>query len=89
MNTSAIKPLAMRVIFDDDSMIVTLRDGRSLTVPLAYFPRLLTATPDQRGRVIISGEGVGLHWDELDEDINVEYLMMGYVDRHDGYQNAA
>lgn len=80
MNTSALKPLALHVGFDADSMTLELHDGRRLTVPLAYFPRLLNATPEQRAAVVISGGGVGLHWDELDEDISVEYLMLGYVD---------
>ncbi len=70
-------------------MVVSLRDGRVLTVPLVFFPRLLAATPDQRNRVIVSGGGVGIHWDELDEDISVEHLMMGYVDNSDGYKQAA
>lgn len=61
MNTS---PKAVR--FDDDSMWVDLADGRSIAVALAWFPRLLHATPEQRGHVELSPRG--LHWDELDED---------------------
>jgi hypothetical protein len=81
MNTSALKPLAGSVSFDADSMSVEFRDGRRLSVPLAYFPRLLNATESQRLAYEISGGGVGLHWDELDEDISVEHLLMGMVDR--------
>jgi len=80
MNTSQIKPLALNLHFDDDSMWVELADGRQLIVPLAYFPRLNEATPQQRQRYIISGGGTGLHWDDLDEDILVENLLWGIVD---------
>jgi hypothetical protein len=62
-------------------MLIELMDGRRLSVPLVYFPRLLHAKPVQRNAFEISGGGVGLHWDDLDEDINVEYLLMGVVDR--------
>ncbi len=51
-------------------MWVTLIDGRKLGVPLAYFPRLLAATPEQRQQYAFSGNGTGIHWDELDEDIS-------------------
>jgi hypothetical protein len=80
MNTLALKPLAKSITFDSDTMSVLMVDGRTLTVPLAYFPRLLHASPEQRSHYIISGGGIGLHWEELDEDIHVEYLMMGFVD---------
>lgn len=75
------KPLAVHVRFDDDNMWIALSDGRTLGVPLAYFPRLLKANAEQRGRYVISGAGSGLHWDELDEDISVEHLLMGHGDR--------
>ena len=81
MNTLALKPLASSVSFDVDSMSVEFRDGRRLSVPLAYFPRLLNASEPQRHAYKISGGGVGLHWDELDEDISVEHLLIGMVDR--------
>lgn len=75
------KPLAVHVRFDDDNMWIALSDGRTLGVPLAYFPRLLKASAEQRSRYVISGAGGGLHWDELDEDISVEHLLMGHGDR--------
>ncbi len=81
MNTSVIKPLAKSVSFDETNMWVELADGRKLAVPLAYFPRLLHATPNQREKYEISGGGIGLHWDEIDEDISVEGLLMGIWDR--------
>ena len=80
MNILKFKPLAKNLQFDDDMMWVELIDGRKLGTPLAYFPRLLNATMQQRQQYEISGGGIGLHWDELDEDINVEYLMMGIGD---------
>lgn len=70
---------AEAVSFDDDSMIVDLSDGRRLSVPLAWFPRLLHATPAKRQRVTISTRG--LHWEELDEDISVEGLLAGRGDQ--------
>jgi hypothetical protein len=75
------KPLALKVAFDADTMWVSLVDGRTIGIPLAYFPHLLDAEPAQRPKYLISGGGTGLHWDELDEDISVEHLLMGYGDR--------
>jgi Protein of unknown function (DUF2442) len=65
--------------FDDDSMWVELADGRTLGIPLAWFPRLLHATRTQRLKYEISAEG--LHWDELDEDISVAGLLAGLGDQ--------
>jgi hypothetical protein len=70
---------ANRVWCDRDSLWVDLSDGRTLGVPLAWFPKLLRATPAQRERVTISTRG--LHWEELDEDISAEGLMAGRGDR--------
>jgi hypothetical protein len=72
---------ASAVRFDDSLMWVELADGRVLGIPLAWFPRLLNATPEQRLRYEISGGGQGLHWDELDEDIAVAGLLAGRGDR--------
>lgn len=69
---------ATSVRFDEHTMWVDLTDGRSLGVPLAWFPRLLNATPAQRTNVEISR--VGLHWEELDEDISVAGLLAGRGD---------
>ena len=76
MNTSATE-----LDFDSNMMWLTLADGRKLGVPLAYFPRLLAATPEQRQHYEFSGGGTGIHWDELDEDISVSGLLMGVGDR--------
>ena len=81
MSTLVAEALARSVRCDEDTMWVDLADGRQLGVPLAYFPRLMAATPDQREQCIISGGGSGLHWDELDEDISVSALLMGIGDR--------
>jgi len=81
MSTSVAEPLALRVTFDADTMWLDLADGRRLGVPLAYFPRLLRATPEQRQRCVIGGGGIGLHWDDLDEDILVSALLLGVGDR--------
>ena len=70
---------ATSVRFDEDSFWVELSDGRTLGVPLAWFPRLLRASPAQRERVEISTRG--LHWEEIDEDILVEGLLSGRGDR--------
>ena len=67
--------------FDENSMWVDLTDGRSLGIPLAWFPRLLAATPEQRAGFEISGGGTGLHWPELDEDISVAGLLAGRRDQ--------
>jgi Protein of unknown function (DUF2442) len=70
--------LAETVHFDDDSLWVTLNDGRTLGVPLVWFPRLLSATQEQRDNVEISYGG--LHWADLDEDISVAGLLAGRGD---------
>lgn len=70
---------ATSVRFDDDNMWVELSDGRTLAVPLAWFPRLLYATPEQREACRISSRG--LHWEELDEDISIAGLLAGRGDQ--------
>lgn len=81
--------LAKSVHFDDAMMWVSLVDGRQLGVPLAFFPRLLQAQPMQREAFVISGGGLGLHWDELDEDISVPALLAGQGDMTVARQRAA
>jgi hypothetical protein len=88
MNILAPKPLAKNIEFDSDMMWVELIDGRKLGVPLAYFPRLLNATSEQRQHYEMSGGGSGLHWDQIDEDINVENLLMGIGDRSLSYSDS-
>jgi len=81
MSTSRFEALAQKLTFDSDTMWVHLVDGRQLGIPLAYFPRLADASANKRKKYIISGGGVGLHWEDLDEDISVPLLLQGYVDR--------
>jgi hypothetical protein len=84
MSVLVTDPQAVRLSFDNEYMWVELADGRQLGVPLAYFPRLLNATPEAREKFVISGGGTGLHWDELDEDISVPALLSGIGDRYTG-----
>ncbi len=62
---------------DDDTLSVDLADGRTITVPLAWYPRLLHATPSQRAKWQIAGGGYGIHWPEIDEDLSSEGLLKG------------
>jgi len=80
---------ATRLDFDESMMWVDLSDGRKLGVPLAYFPRLLRASPAERMQVEMSGNGTGLHWEALDEDISVEDFLMGIGDQTRGHSLAA
>jgi hypothetical protein len=79
MSTSSIKvePFAVDVSFTDDSMRVTLADGREVSVPLEWFPRLRNATPKQRQNWQFIGKGIGIHWPDVDEDVSVEGLLRG------------
>ncbi|MGA2216399.1 MAG: DUF2442 domain-containing protein [Bryobacteraceae bacterium] len=66
-----------KVRLTDDKLTVDLMDGRTITVPLAWYPRLLRATPDQRNAWQVAGGGYGIHWPELDEDLSTEGLLRG------------
>lgn len=65
------------VTITDDSLSVTLIDGRTIIVPLAWYPRSLSATPEQRQGWQIAGGGYGIHWPGIDEDLNTEGLLRG------------
>jgi hypothetical protein len=65
------------VKFTDDSLSVTMKDGRTITVPLTWYPRLLHATAQQRSNWKIAGGGYGIHWPEIDEDLSTEGLLRG------------
>jgi len=67
----------VRAMCNGDSVVVDLADGRVLSVPLAWYPRLLHATPQQRSNCRIAGAGYGIHWPEIDEDLSVEGLLRG------------
>ncbi len=80
MSISAIEieiPLALAVRVTQDSLHVDLADGRTISVPLAWYPRLLLATADERKRWRLFGRGRGIHWEAIDEDISVEGLLAG------------
>lgn len=61
----------------DELLVVDLVDGRTISAPLAWYPRLLHGTPEQRGNWRVAGGGYGIHWPELDEDLSVEGLLRG------------
>lgn len=75
-------PHAVSVKCTDKKLVVFLVDGRELSVPLAWFPRLEKATDVQRARYELLGEGQGIHWPDLDEDISVEGLLRGQRATH-------
>lgn len=80
MNSSAVEiraVTAQRVTVTKDALSVDLTDGRTLSVPLAWYPRLLHGTPKERNKWRLIGEGEGIHWPDLDEDISVESLVLG------------
>lgn len=80
MNTLAIEtttPTAESVTVTDDTLTVDLSDGRSLSVPLDWFPRLVHATQAERKSWRLIGRGRGIHWDLLDEDIGIDGLLAG------------
>src|ERR1700690_540878 len=62
------------VAFSDDALTVSLRDGRVISVPLVWYPRLLNATPSQRMNWKIAGGGYGIHWPDIDEDLSTDGL---------------
>jgi hypothetical protein len=65
------------VSFAEDSLVVDLMDGRSISVPLVWFPRLLNASESQRKNWRISAAGYGIHWPDVDEDLSTEGLLRG------------
>jgi hypothetical protein len=79
MTTSEPKPgeRVADVRFDEDTMSVDLADGRTITVPLAWYPRLLDATPAQRAKWRPCGGGFGIHWPDIDEDLSTQGLLAG------------
>ena len=80
MNISTFEAKAQKIWFDKDNLWIMLQDGRQLSVPLSYFPRLKNASEDDLNDYIISGSGTGLHWEKLDEDISVPNLLIGQFD---------
>ena len=79
MNTSESSPgeRIRDVRCTDDVLVVDLLDGRTISVPLAWYPRLLSATPAQRANWRLAGGGFGIHWPDVNEDLNTEGLLRG------------
>ena len=80
MNTLAIEirlPEALNVSLTDDTLSVDLSDGRSISVPIAWFPRLLHSSEQERNNWRLIGKGQGIHWEDIDEDISIEGLLAG------------
>jgi len=72
-----ILPRAVNVTVTEDTLSVDLDDGRTISVPIGWYPRLAHGTQAERAHYEISGAGYGIHWPELDEDIGVEGLLLG------------
>ena len=70
-------PVAERVAVTEDTLTADLSDGRTISVPLAWYPRLVHATPQERRNWRLIGGGAGIHWPDLDEDLSVEGLLAG------------
>jgi len=68
---------ALDVSLTDDTLTVDLADGRTLSVPLTWYPRLLHGTPEERRNWRLIGAGAGIHWPDLDEDIGIDGLLLG------------
>lgn len=81
MSSLANDARADKIWFDEYNLWVLFTDGRQLSVPLAYFPRLQKASIQQLENYEMSGGGYGIHWDELDEDIHVQSLLVGLYEK--------
>ena len=70
-------PRIMTVSIDDEQLTLSLEDGRVVSVPLSWYPRLCYGSPQERQHFQINGAGFGIHWPDLDEDIGVEGILLG------------
>lgn len=70
-------PYAEGITVTEDTLSVDLSDGRTISVPLTWFPRLLSASPEERKNWRLIGKGHGIHWEDIDEDISIEGLLAG------------
>ena len=77
MSTLVAEVRAQSLVVTEDSLIVDLSDGRSMTVPLAWYPRLVYGRPEERNNWRWIGDREGIHWPDLDEDVSVENLILG------------
>jgi hypothetical protein len=80
MSTLAVEiraPVAQHVVVTEDTVVVELADGRTISAPIAWYPRLLHGSPEERNNWRLIGKGEGIHWPDLDEDISVENIVLG------------
>ena len=80
MNSSVIETrlaAAQHIVVSEDALVVDLSDGRTISVPLGWYPRLLHGTPAERNDWRLIGNGEGIHWPALDEDISIESIVLG------------
>ncbi|MDQ3687508.1 MAG: DUF2442 domain-containing protein [Acidobacteriota bacterium] len=77
MSTLTAEAKAHKIIVTDDTLTIDLNDGRTISVPLAWYPRLLHGTQAERNNWRLIGDKEGIHWPDLDEDISVENLLLG------------
>jgi hypothetical protein len=75
VSTSNVQPLAVDVLCKDDALLVALADGREISVPLEWYPRLNNASPKERKNWQLIGGGLGIRWDAIDEDVSVESML--------------
>ena len=73
--------VATAIGFVDEFLCVTLADGREIRVPLQFYPKLAAASPAMRANYQLIGLGTGIHWPDLDEDLSVEGIVLGYPSR--------
>ena len=77
-STTKVRPVAAQnVTATDDALVIELVDGRTISAPLAWYPRLLHSEPKERNKWRLIGQGEGIHWPDLDEDISVENVLLG------------
>ncbi len=84
MNTFAIElesAAVEHVVVTEDTLVVDLMDGRTASVPLAWYPRLLHGKAEERSNWRLIGKGEGIHWPDLDEDISIESILLGKPSR--------
>ncbi len=75
ISSDEVQPIAVDVACNHDALQVALADGREISVPLNWYPRLLEATPKDRNNWELIGGGLGIHWEDLDQDVSVESLL--------------
>lgn len=81
MSTLTLEAMALSVTITDDALVIDLSDGRTISAPLAWYPRLLQGTREERANWRFIGDRTGIHWPDLDEDISIENLLIG---KHSG-----